>query len=378
MDIIRKLMGWLINWVYSLLPVQKKVVFVNFAGRGFGDNPKYIAKEILHQSLPYDLVWLTYNMNNQFPKGIRKVRFYSLKSRYELATARIIISNTKGRLPYRKKRSQYYIQTWHGGFGVKFIEKDIEQYLPAKYIQDSKYDSSITDLILSGSEFQTDVIQKSFWYEGEIFKKGVPRNDIFYNCTSEKVSRLKSEYGFDTNCKIATYAPTFRDDKRIDAYQLDVIRLLEVLRNKTNCQWKLIVRLHPIISESNELFDYSCDVINGSTFDDAQEVLLISDLLITDFSSMMMDFSIMKRPVFLFITDLDEYVNKSRGIRPLFYKLPFTLSQSNEELCQAISSFKDDAYQKSLSMFMDQYYQSYDDGHASEYVVERIKEKMIY
>ena len=376
MDAFKSFLGWIVNMFFYLFPTQKKVVFINFAGRGYGDSPKYISEEILRQSLPYDLVWLCYEMNNTFPDGIRKVKFYSLKSRYELATARVIISNTKGRLPYRKKSSQYYIQTWHGGFGVKYIEKDAEQYLSKKYVRDSKYDSSITDLILSGSEFQTRVIQDSFWYNGEIFKKGVPRNDIFFNRSEKAVKNLKKLYGFNENTKIVLYAPTFRDDDNIDAYKLNASMLLHALRKRTGGEWKLIIRLHPKVAGISHIFKYDNDVINGSVYADSQELLVFSDLLITDFSSTMMDFGIMKKPVLLFITDLEDYVKKCRGIRPLFYQLPFELSKSNEELCCAIMKFDANSYLHRLNTFMDRYYHSYDDGHASEYVVERIKEHM--
>ena len=376
MGAIKSFIGTILNLLLSVFPTQKKIVFVNFAGRGYGDSPKYVAEEILRRKLPYDLVWLSYNMNNTFPEGIRKVKFYSFKSRYELATARIIISNVKGKLPYYKKRSQYYIQTWHGGFGVKYIEKDAEQYLTKKYVRDSKYDSSITDLILSGSEFQTKVIQDSFWYNGEIFKKGVPRNDIFFNRSEETINNLRKAYGFDTKTKIVLYAPTFRDDDGLDAFNLNTSMLLETLRKKTGEKWKLIIRLHPNVAGNSSIFNYDDDVIDGTGYADSQELLVFSDLLITDFSSTMMDFGIMKKPVFLFITDLDEYIEKCRGIRPLFYKLPFELSRSNEELCRSIMQYDADTYQCRLKDFMDTYFQSYDDGHASKYVVERIKERM--
>ena len=85
--------------VFSLLPKKQKIVFVNFCGRGFGDNPKYIAEEILRQRLPWDLVWLVGDMSLDFPEGIRKVKYYSMRSKYELATAKVIISNAKGRMP---------------------------------------------------------------------------------------------------------------------------------------------------------------------------------------------------------------------------------------------------------------------------------------
>ena len=369
----RSIGGKVIDSVLSILPVQNKIVFVNFQGRGYGDSPKYIADEILRQSLPYDLVWLVYDLSNQFPNGIRKVKFYGLKSRYELATARVIINNTKGRLPYLKKRSQYYIQTWHGGFGIKYIEKEAEKYLTEKYVRDSKYDSSITDLILSGSDFQTNVIKKSFWYDGEIFKKGVPRNDIFFNVTPNKIKRLKMKYALELNCKIALYAPTFRDDHSIEAYKLAASVVLKSLEEKTGETWKLIIRLHPIVASKSALFTYDDTIIDGSGYPDSQELLVMSDLLITDFSSMMMDFAIMKKTVLLFITDLNEYINACRGIRPLFYQLPFALAQSNQELCNAIENFDGNKYQRDLDAFMDTYFHSYDDGHASEHVVERIK-----
>ena len=368
--------GHIVDFILAFLPKQNKIVFVNFLGRGYGDSSKYIAEEIMRQSLPYDLVWLVQNMNDLFPDGIRKVKFYSLRSRYELSTARVIISNTKARLPYLKKKSQYYIQTWHGGFGVKYIEKDIEQFLPDDYVRDSKYDSSITDLILSGSDFQTQVIKESFWYDGEIFMKGIPRNDIFFNYTQETISKLKKMYRFEQDSKIVIYAPTFRRDGNVDVYQLNAHKLLQTLRKKTGEDWKLIIRLHPSIAGKSGIFHYDNDVIDGSSYADPQELLVLSDLLITDFSSMMMDFAFMRKPIFLFILDLEDYIKDAGGIRPIFYDLPFSMTRSNEELNKIIREFDFNDYQNNLDAFMHKYFRSYDDGHASEYVVERIKEKM--
>lgn len=373
---LKYIIGQVINCIMAILPKQNKIVFVNFLGRGYGDSPKYIAEEVIRQSLPYKLVWLVSDMNSSFPKGIRKVKFYSLKSRYELSTARIIISNTKARFPYYKRKNQYYIQTWHGGFGVKYIEKDIERFLPKDYVQDSKYDSSITDLILSGSDFQTRVIKDSFWYDGEIFMKGIPRNDIFFNYTSESISKLKKLYGFEKDSKVVIYAPTFRRSGNDDVYQLNTIQLLQTLKKKTGDNWKLIIRLHPSIACKSGIFHYDEDVIDGSSYADPQELLLLSDLLITDFSSMMMDFAIMKKPVLLFILDMEDYVNETGGVRPIFYNLPFPIGRSNEDLNKILKEFDNSVYLSRLDVFMEKYFCSYDDGHASEYVVERIKKIM--
>ena len=363
--------------VFSLLPKKQKIAFVNFCGRGFGDNPKYIAEEILRQRLPWDLVWLVGDMSLDFPEGIRKVKYYSMRSKYELATAKVIISNAKGRMPYVKRSSQHYLQTWHGGFPLKYIEKEAEDTLDENYLRDSKYDSSITDLIISGSEFQTNIIRESFWYNGEIFKKGVPRNDALFNNTPETIARKKHQLGFADDERIVIYAPTFRDDYSTSAYAFDTNRLLDALRTKTGRKWKLIVRLHPVVANQSSIFTFGDDVINGSHLSDPQDLLIISDLLITDYSSMMMDFGIMHKPVLLYCTDLQEYVTKCRALRPIFYELPFEKCASSDELCSAVANFDLTAFHARLNDFLATRYNSYDDGHASEHVVERIKQWMV-
>lgn len=362
--------------IFALLPTKKKIAFINFFGRGYGDNPKYIAEEILHQKLPYDLVWLVYHMDEAFPQGIRKVKYHSLRFHYELATSRIIICNAKGRLPYKKKKSQYYIQTWHGGFPLKYIEKEAEKDLDPNYVLDSQYDSSLTDLILSGSEFQTKIIENSFWYSGEIFKKGIPRNDIFFNQTADSICNIKKKYGFSEHCKIVLYAPTFRDNNETNAYCLNAKRVLGTLSASTGKEWIFIIRLHPNAAYQRNIFEYSDNIIDGTTYADPQELLLISDILITDYSSMMIDFGIMERPVFLFIPDLEDYKSKCRGLRPIFNDLPFDKCQSEDELLSSLEEFNEGNYKKKLDSFMTNHYQSYDDGQASKHIVDRIIMKM--
>ena len=118
-----KICGGFLRW----LPVNRhKIVLNNFQGRGYGDSPKYIAEEIIRQKLPDDLVWLVADLNMELPSGIRKVKLQSVRASYELSTAKVIISNVKVALPYHKKRSQFYIQTWHGSMAFKAIEKDAQ------------------------------------------------------------------------------------------------------------------------------------------------------------------------------------------------------------------------------------------------------------
>ena len=154
-----KIWGRLLRW----LPVnRKKIVFNNFRGHGYGDSPKYIAEEIIRRKLPYDLVWLVDDMNMDFPPQIRKVSLQSIRTSYELSTARMIISNVKVSLPYHKKKNQYYIQTWHGSVAFKAIEADAKDKLKPQYLKETMEDSKLIDLFLSCNSIQTKEIQTCF------------------------------------------------------------------------------------------------------------------------------------------------------------------------------------------------------------------------
>ena len=90
---------------------SNKIIFNNFNGRGYGDNPKYIAEELLRREMPYDLVWVVNRKQDPtVPKAIRTVRAGSWREAYEYATAKVIVNNVKSRLPFHKKKEQYYIQ----------------------------------------------------------------------------------------------------------------------------------------------------------------------------------------------------------------------------------------------------------------------------
>lgn len=364
--------------LFYYCPVKKnRIILNNFNGKGFGDSPKYIANEIIKQKLPFELIWIVKNKKTYVPNGIKKVQVRSIKEAYMYATASVIICNSKQRLPFKKKEGQYYIQTWHGAFPLKYIEQEAETLLSKRYIKHSKKDSAITDLMISGSGMETEVMKKSFWYTGEIFECGIPRDDIYFNQDKKSIEQLKLKYKLPLNVKIAVYAPTFRDNGKTDAYNLNLENILIALNQKTNEEWICIVRLHPNISYRDDLFTYNDKIINGSQYADPQELFVIADFLITDYSSVMMDFGIMQKPVALYFPDFEEY-QKDRGLRPIFDILPFPYSYTNEELCMVIQKFDKNEYLKTLNSFIENYYKNYSDGHASERIIKRIKHVTYY
>ena len=380
---IKSIVKSLIKSVLYLLPIQKKkVLFVNYDFKGYGDNPKYIAEEIIRQGLPWKMVWLVAKKEAFVPSYIKKV-YRGVEWFYELSTASIIITNRKGHLIpdlYKKKEKQFFLQTWHGDFPLKYIEKEVEDTLWTGYVSASKADSAITNAIISGNKQFTKILKDSFWLpeDCEILEFGSPRNDIYFKGETVR-DELRCQNGFSSDDRILLYAPTFRDGGDVSSYNIDFERLRTVLCKRDNEKWKIIIRLHPNISSKANVFSYDDSIINGSLYPDQQELCLMSDCVITDYSSIMADFMLMRKPVFLYVPDLEKYSdqNTGRGLRELFYKLPFAYNKTQDELEFSIMSFDKEKYAEKLNAFMQEEYCTFDDGHASERVVNYLKKALV-
>jgi CDP-glycerol glycerophosphotransferase len=275
-----------------------------------------------------------------------------------------------------KKKSQFYLQTWHGDFALKYIEKEVEGMLSSDYVSTSKADGAITDAAVSGSESFSQILKESFWLSEncKILEFGVPRNDLYFRGADYK-DELKNRFGFSPSDKILLYAPTLRDDGSTDCFNLDFEKLRVKLCQISNEKWKIVVRLHPYLSSKAGLFKYDDNIINGSLFDDQQELFMISDVLITDYSSIMGDFFLMEKPVFLYAPDLERYSNRSTG-RGLRFQLPIPFNHCQDELEAQMAEFDEEEYAKEIKAFMQTCYKPFDDGHASERIVSVFKEVM--
>lgn len=370
MALFRDFRSYLFRTLCDHLPIsRRKIVFCNFDGRGWGENPKYIAEEIIRQKLPYKLVWLS-NSHTGFPNAIKVVSWGSHRAIIELSSARIIINNVKTGLPFKKKKNQYYIQTWHSDFGIKLIEKEVESQLDPYYVSTSKKDSAMTDLIIAGSKFMANVYKTSFWYSGEILESGLPRNDLFFTATSETIKHEKETLGLKPNIRILLYAPTFRENH--SGYRKPHLRHIADALNSSEEMWMIILRHHP--NEAD--IDIPCNhpfIKDFSSFPDPQIIELVSDILLTDYSSMMHDFALMKKPVIMYTPDLETY-KQQRGIRPVFDKLPFITCKTTDDIIYTINNFPYQTYRKNLDSFLEEYVGSFDQGTASKTVVNRIKE----
>lgn len=379
MEIIKRIFRRGLWIVFKVLPVKRnKIVFVANYGRGFSDNPKYIAEALMNSGEDISFVWITEKKNAenmQIPENFKTARINSVSYIYHMSTAKFWVDNAR-KYYCMKKKGQYYIQTWHGGFGLKKVEKNVVESLEPDYVRMAKNDAAMVDLMLSNSKTLTKLYRDAFWYEeGEILEKGLPRNDRLFNYTEEDVAEIRNRLQIPDGVKIALYAPTFRKDKTLKAYDMDYNNCLDNLGKRFGGKWILLLRLHPnVLKLSDDIGEDGIRIFNASKYNDIQELYILSDLVITDYSSVMFDFMLTKKPCILYASDVEDY-KKDRDFFVTIDSLPFPLAQTNEELSDIILSFDKELYDKRVKEFYD-YHGFCDDGNASkaaaDWIINRI------
>lgn len=353
-----------VGFIFRLFPIKNnRIVFQNFFGKGYGDNPKYVAEELLSRNIDnIEIIWLVKDKYyDEIPSKIKQIKRGTFKELYYLSTAKIWVDNCRKHYGIKKRKNQFYLHTWHGTVGLKKMEKDCEEILKRSYIKSAKSDSKMIDLIPSGSKIFTEILNSSFWYDGEIYECGTPRCDVFF-----KYKPIKKDY------KVILYAPTFRDNGDISVYNLNYSNILKAFENKTNDNWKIIIRFHPNESYLQEKINYNDKILDGSKYDDMNKLLMDSDVLITDYSSSLFDSLLIKKTVFLYVPDL-EYYTKKRGSYININELPYSISKSEKQLLNNISLFDEEKYLCEVNNYLKNI-GNYEDGYASSRLVDRLLE----
>ncbi len=354
---------------------NNKVLFVNYYGKGYGDNAKYICEYLRSCSHDLDLVWAALNEKDFFPGDIRTVRYLSVRYFYELSTAKVWVDNCRKPSYIKKRKNQYYIQTWHGDIGPKRVEGEAINDLYSSYVKAAKKDSKMADLFVTGNEAFAKRYRTAFWYDGEIIKCGYPRRDIFFNLSAKKIDEIKNRIGIANAPKIALYAPTFRSgDVDFSVYQVDWDRVTQSLYKRFGGDWLVLVRLHPNISHLSSKLQLPSYAIDVTDYPDMQELLAISDVCISDYSSAIFEFAVMKKPGFIFAADYEKYRN-SRDVMVRLDQSFFPFSENNEQLVSCIESFDDSKYLCGVSDFLDKEIGYCEEGNASEVLGKIIAEK---
>ena len=364
------------KFLKDLAVVPNKIVFVSYDGNGYGCNPKYIAEEILRRELPLDLVWLVKNPDTPMPKKIRKVPFNTIDACYELSTAKVIITNEMSRLNFEKKENQYFIMTWHGCWRTKLVNFDMGEKATPQLINAINASNAITNLMIAGSEEDFGDIRRAFGYNGEVIRSGLPRQDIFFKPHDDIVAKVKKSLNIPQETKVILYAPTFRDlySQPLDVYQFDFQKLLDVLKKKFGGDWILLTRLHPVLAQSGiskKIFPTSKNIIDVTNYPDVQELILISDAGLSDYSGVIYDFMISKKSMFILAKDLEWYC-EYRGPHQNIFDMPIDINETETDLFNYIENSDPENIRQQVQTFLENTHPYGWTGDASEKVVDKI------
>ena len=370
--IFKKLYMFLCNKIIGIN--DRKAVFISFSGKSYSDNPKAISEK-LHEMYPYfDIVWLFNSPEEKskiVPDYVKCVKRNSLAALKELATSKFWVDNFCKPLYIYKNKDQFYIQTWHGERGFKkslydssFISKE------TRYIE-----SKICDLMLSGSDFGDKVYRTAFHYKGEILKSGCPRNDLLIANNEEKAKGIRKKMKISEKTKIVLFAPTLRREaatlfkyQSISGIGIDWNEILKKLEEKTNTDWVCFFRAHSSVKGLSGMSEDQ-RYLNVTSYEDMADLLLISNMLITDYSSSVGDFALLHRPIIIFQNDREEFIKNDRNLYFDINKSPYLVAKNQEELMSIIEKLSDDLVFKNCEDILD-FYGTKESGKAAEDVVK--------
>lgn len=227
-----------------------------------------------------------------------------------------------------KRKNNVYLNTWHG-IPIKTVGNEAAGR--------KDYDFSYIDYFCISGEYEVDVYKKSFNVpEANMIKCGMPRNDTLYHTSKEEIDELKIKIGLPLDKKIILYAPTWRDSKDGGrSYQIKPPIDLKMWESKLKNGYVLLFRTHPY---TNELLgvDFNDFVIDCTNYPSINELMKVSDILISDYSATIFDYSILERPIICFAYDLDEY-SKERGFAmDIRSEIPGGIAATEDEVLERI------------------------------------------
>lgn len=351
--------------IFYIFPINnKKILFCESTNSNFSGNCRSIYDALKDKKYTFYLIESHKTCNKNI---IKNYTFYNIIALYHLATARFIFADT-GFLSFLSgRRGQKNIQLWHGAGAFKkfgFSELNL------KKIKYDKNQYKSIDLLTVSSNKVIDFYQEAFNIKKEKIKNlGLPRADIFFK-EDEKLkvkTNFFCEYPKLKNKKIIMYAPTFRDNDN-DFFNLKLdLKLMKEKLEKLN--YVLFLRLHPSIKKD----DISVDNIfsfDFSKYEQVSNLLIVSDILISDYSSIIFEFAILKKPILFFSYDAEEYI-KERGFYYDYYEfIPNKINYTTEEIINSIINKEWDL--KKIEKFARYFFRPFD-GNSTERVLKEIK-----
>lgn len=325
--------------ILRLLPLKKKwIVFESMWGKKYSCNPRYLYEYIDKNHPDYTCIWSLKDECIPITGNGIRVRRLSWKYLYYMARAKYFVNNVNFADSYEKRKGQIEVQTMHGT-PLKTIGLDVPGDFPTKkseknYIRKCKR----WDYLIVQNKFVADLAPSAFKFKNTIMDTGYPRTDILYSSNNkDEMGRLKEKLGLPKDKKVIMYAPTWRIKNKFEL-MLD----LEKMKEKFSDEYVLILRLHHFSAKGLKRIPGDGFVYDLTNYQSIEDLYIITDILITDYSSVMFDYAVLHRPMLFFTYDLDEYRDKLRGFNiDIEKEAPGPLLYTSDEVLDAIEHLDD-------------------------------------
>ncbi len=325
----------------GLFPLDRqRIVFYAYKRKGFCCNPKYIALSLLKDfSGEYRLYWASaWPETVDCPSGCTVIRLGSLRFYYLCARAKLLVTNDKLDGFLCKRRGQLYMNTWHGGGAFKKAGLDAARNEGEAAAVRLWYGDM--DYMLVSSLYLREAFSRAFSLPPErVLATGMPRSDVLLSPPSGIREAVRERYGFDAAVQVVLFAPTYSTDMNpVPLSGADCAAVLAALSRRFGGEWRMLSRSHYFDG------DAPCTGFPGGTaccndWYDAQELLCAVDVLITDYSSLLWDFTLLGRPAFRLAADPEGYGAEERGFYMPYGEWPYPHARTAAELAAQVAVY---------------------------------------
>ena len=324
------------------------VFFESFQGRNYSCSPKAMFEEMRDSGdyNDYEFIWAFRNVHRpgkilqklvgseKGPK-ISIVKYETFSYYKALAKAKYWVLNSNTRKFLKPTEEQVYIQTWHGT-PLKKIGLDV----PGSDL-DYAHEGEKFSYMVSPSKYCSEKLVSAFGLQGRediVLETGYPRNDALFTFDQAKVNSVLRELDVPRGKKIILYAPTFRDNKHseVSGYENASGLDFDKLKEQIGDEYIILFRAHYFVAKNMDLEKYKDFVIDVSDYEDVNDLYIVSDMLITDYSSVFFDYANLKRPIIFYMYDYEDYKKNARDFYLDQNELPGPIVKTQEELAKAI------------------------------------------
>ncbi|MEA2281704.1 MAG: CDP-glycerol glycerophosphotransferase [Solirubrobacteraceae bacterium] len=358
-------------------PLRDAVVYLSYGGRQYSDSPRAIHEELLRRDAPVEHLWVVRDGLCRPPEGTTVLREGSREYHEALADARYVIANDHFPTWFARRDGQTCVQTWHGtplkrlGLDVSTTRKTVRrfQYRWEQQVANWQY-------VVSPNRFSTPILRRAYAIEGEMLETGYPRTDFLTRPGRDEAARaLRRRLGIPDGVRTILYAPTYRDSVRDQRgrYRMDQRLDIDRLRAAVGGDTVILYRKHHYVADAVPTTPDGF-VRDVSSYPDGTELMLAADVLVTDYSSMMVDFANTGRPMLFYTYDFDAYEDEIRGFYLDFAEtVPGPLLRTTDALGEALQAMGDveRRYADRYAAFQERFCEL-DDGQASSRLVDRV------